>query len=120
MTQNVNSEYMPKADTIKALQDDCYGRRQIWTLIQLFRKNFDGKEFADIDRKFREVVRKEPAHNIAKPDMTAGKKLDKKRADDIANRPKDAHKKAVESHNLNNETSQEYAKNWINEQRGFK
>lgn len=100
MTQNVHSEYMPKADTIKALQDDCYGRRQIWELVKLFRKNFDGKEFADIDRKFREVVRKEPAHNLASPDLTAGDKLDKTRADDIANRSEDAHDKAVESHNV--------------------
>lgn len=64
MAQSVSKEYMPKADTIKALQDDCYGRRQIWDLIKLFRKNFDGKEFADIDRKFRDVVRKEPAQPI--------------------------------------------------------
>jgi len=94
MTQNVHAEYMPKADTIKLLQDECYGRRQIWELVKLFRNNFDGKEFADIDRKFRDVVRKEPAHAIAKPDLTVGKRLDKKRADDIANRSKDSHERA--------------------------
>ena len=103
MAQNVHEEYMPKAETITALKDDGYGRRQIWDLIKLFRKNFDGKQFSDIDRKFRDVVRKEPAHNLSKPDMTVVYDLDKKRAEDITNRSENAHEKAVESHNIDSD-----------------
>jgi hypothetical protein len=100
MAQNVHAEYMPKPDTITALKDDGYGRRQIWNLVKLFRKNFDGKQFSDIDRKFRDVVRKEPAHKLPKPDLTVGNNLDKERAENLANRSKESHEKAEAAHNI--------------------
>jgi len=101
MSQSIHSEYMPKADTITALKDDGYGRRQIWDLLQLFRKSFSGREFSDIDRKFRDVVRKEPAHNLVSPTKPQSEiDQEDKRALDLANKPDNAHDRAVQSHNI--------------------
>jgi hypothetical protein len=118
----VDRAYIPNARMLINLEKEGYKKKQMRILWDKFtsKSGFGGKEFANIDDKFRDVIRREPAHSIKKPDNAAGDALDKKRANDIANRSEDSHEKAEAAHSVNNETSQEYAKNWIDKQRGLK
>ena len=102
--------------TITGLLNAGYDDEQRKRILIKFIKQHGGTEVESPSTLYNKWVRVENAHGI-KPDMTASRKSDKNRADDIANRSKDAHDKAVESHNVDDETTQDYAKNWIDEQR---
>jgi len=67
MNQSVHKEYYPRAATITALRDYGYGRRQVWDLIQSFRKNLDGKEFSCLDTEFYSFARGESEPNLSTP-----------------------------------------------------
>lgn len=95
MEELIEYSWRPAKRTSSSLIKLGYSQKQLDTIGKVFLQRFGGQTIDNASTKFKNMVRSSgAAHNTPKPDMTAGKELDKQRAKDIANRPKDAHDKA--------------------------
>lgn len=104
--------------TIKSLVNAGYTDEQRKRILIKFIKQHGGTEVESASTLYNKWVRFENAHGI-KPNLTVGEALDKKRADDITNRSKDAEERAVEAKKVSGDTTQDYARAWIDKQRGL-
>ena len=92
----VDKLYVPNIQLIDLLLTKHYPKTQLRKLLKLFRTNFRGREYKDIDAKFKEVVLKEQAQNKPlKPDDS--QEIIKKRKKSIENQSKDGAKKAQQA-----------------------
>lgn len=97
----IDYNWRPAKKTSVSLIKLGYSQKQLDSIGKMFLNRFGGQSLENASTTFYNMVRSSgSAHNTPKTDMTASNDLDKKRADDIANRSKDAHNKAVESHNI--------------------
>ena len=55
----VDNDFIPTAATADYLYKANYTREKIWEVVQKFRINFKGQEFANLQEKFKEVMKKE-------------------------------------------------------------
>jgi len=89
----VDKFYSPEMTIIDSLVTKHYPKTQLRKILKLFRTNFRGQEFKDVDAKFKKVVLLEQAQNKPlKPDDT--QEIIKKRKKDLENQSKDGAKKA--------------------------
>jgi len=94
----VDKLYVPNIQLIDLLVTKYYPKSQLRKLLKLFRTNFRGREYKDIDAKFKEVVLKEQAQNHPlKPDNS--QEIIKKRKKDLENKSPDGEKRAKEAKN---------------------
>jgi len=116
----IDFKWRPAKKTSTSLENLGYTEEQRKAIGIIFLKRFGGQSIDKASSKFYNMVRSSgSAHKTLKPDLSAGEALGKERADDIANRSKDAHNKAVESHNVEGGMTKEQAKVWIDKQRGL-
>jgi len=100
----IDFKWRPAKKTSASLIKLGYSQKQLDTIGKMFLQRFGGQSIENASTTFKNMVRSSgSAHNVAKPDLTAGTKLDKKRADDIANRSEDAHEKAEAAHNIDSD-----------------
>lgn len=92
----VDKFYSPEMTVIDNLVNKHYPKTQLRKLLKLFRTNFEGREYKDIDAKFKEVVLKEQAQAVPeKPNNS--KDIIKERATDLENKSEDGAERAQEA-----------------------
>jgi len=120
MNQTITMEWMPDKRSTDALKGKGYSNKQLNHIKRCFIRRHLNKEVLNASSLYSNMVKASGAgQDLPKPDNSASEALDKKRADDIANRSKDAHDKAVEAHNVDDGMTKEQAKVWIDKQRGL-
>lgn len=104
----VDKLYVPNLQLIDLLVTKYYPKPQLRKILKLFRTNFRGREYKDIDAKFKKVVLLEQAQNKPlKPDDS--KEIIKKRKKDLENQSKDGAKKAQQAQQQDNILTQDEA-----------
>lgn len=92
----VDKFYVPKDATIECLKKNNFTREHIWKVVKQFRVSFRGKEYKDIEQKFKDVMSKEFATDApAKPDNS--KEIISTRNTDLENKSKDGADRAQEA-----------------------
>lgn len=83
--------FTPLKSTIEALEKNGYPveqQRKIW---KLWVDNHTGEDYEDLNRKYREVVRKEAAHGI-RPDRSHDEAQTEQRKQNFKSKSKDSNK----------------------------
>lgn len=117
----IDVKWRPSKKTSSSLIKLGYSQKQLDEIGKIFLQRFGGQSIEKPSTKFYNMVRSSgSAHNLPKPDDTASKALDKKRADDLANRSEDAHERAEASKTVDSEPmTHEQAMAHIDTQRSF-
>lgn len=112
----VDKFYTPEMSLIDLLVTKHYPKPQLRKLLKLFRINFKGREYKDIDAKFKEVVLKEQAQAMPdKPDNS--KDIIKTRAVDLKNKSNDGAIRAQEAKQQEGIMTKQEAINWYESNR---
>ena len=110
----IDFKWRPHKKTSASLIKLGYSQKQLDTIGKAFLQRFGGQAIDNASTTFKNMVRSSgAAHNTPKPDMTASKDSDDKRAKDIRNRSEDAHDKAeavktVDSDKMTDEQALEF------------
>ena len=114
----VDKLYVPNIQLIDLLVTKHFPKTQLRKLLKLFRTNFRGREYKDIDAKFKEVVLKEQAQNQPlKPDDS--KEIIKKRKKDIKNKSQDSQQRAQQAKQPTKAKTQDEAIAYYNARRSI-
>jgi len=107
----VQKDYVPTETTINYLKNKNYSKQHIWDIVQKFRINFDGREFQNIEEKFKKVMCQEFATD-------APQKPIEDHTLDLSHRSKDSIEKAAEVKQTAGIMSKAEAIAWYDQQRG--
>lgn len=118
--ETISATWRPSKKTSNTLKSDKYGytQEQVNDLGKKFIQRYLNKQLPNASHQFFEFVRTSGVgHNMPKPDRTQEIAQDKKRKEDIANRPDNASERAEDIRSIDRALTQDEAKAWITMQR---